>query len=138
MSEPIAELLSRFTPDAGGLDRDALLFAAGRASARPSRRWIALAGALAASQLLTLVLLWPQPAVVNAPMIVDKAPPKVGPAPHKEPSPEPSPSPSSLLVLQQQFLEKGDLPAPQHFSGDMVPDAPPLRAFSISSDIFSN
>ena len=60
MSEPLAERLSRFTPDAGKLDRDALLFAAGRASARPGRRWMALAGALAASQLLTLLFLWPR------------------------------------------------------------------------------
>ena len=40
MSEPILERLSRFTPDAGGLDRDALLFAAGRESARPNRGWM--------------------------------------------------------------------------------------------------
>ncbi len=60
MSEPLAERLSRFTPDAGKLDRDALLFAAGRASARPGRRWMALTGALAASQLLTLLFLWPR------------------------------------------------------------------------------
>ena len=46
MSEPLAERLSRFTPDGSGLDRDALLFAAGRASARPNRRWVALAAAL--------------------------------------------------------------------------------------------
>ena len=50
MSEPLAERLSRFTPDGAGLDRDSLLFAAGRASARPSRRWQALAAALAASR----------------------------------------------------------------------------------------
>src|SRR6185369_6958524 len=59
MSEPVSERLSRFTPDASGLDRDALLFEAGRASARPSWRWKGLAAALAASQLLTLWLLWP-------------------------------------------------------------------------------
>jgi hypothetical protein len=58
MSEPFIERLSRFTPDAGGLDRDALLYAAGRASARPNRAWIALAAALALTQPLSLVLLW--------------------------------------------------------------------------------
>ncbi len=61
MSEPFLERLSRFTPDAGGLDRDALLFAAGRASARPNRRWITLATLLANTQILSLVLLWPRP-----------------------------------------------------------------------------
>lgn len=59
MSEPFLERLSRFTPDAGGLDRDALLFAAGRESARPNRGWMTLATLLASTQVLSLVLLWP-------------------------------------------------------------------------------
>ena len=53
MSEPFLERLSRFTPNAGGLDRDALLFAAGRASARPNRAWIALATLLTSTQVLS-------------------------------------------------------------------------------------
>jgi hypothetical protein len=61
MSEPFLERLSRFTPDAGGLDRDALLFAAGRGSVRPNRGWITLATLLASTQVLSLVLLWPHP-----------------------------------------------------------------------------
>jgi hypothetical protein len=61
MSEPFLERLSRFTPDAGGLDRDALLFAAGRGSARPNRSWKTLATLLAGTQVLSLVLLWPKP-----------------------------------------------------------------------------
>ena len=61
MSEPFVERLSRFTPHAGGLDRDALLFAAGRGSVRPNRGWIALAALLANTQVLSLVLLWPRP-----------------------------------------------------------------------------
>jgi hypothetical protein len=59
MSESFLERLSRFTPDAGSLDRDAMLFAAGRASARPNRGWIALASVLASTQALSLALLWP-------------------------------------------------------------------------------
>jgi len=59
MSEPFLERLSRFTPDAGRLDRDALLFAAGRSSARPNRGWMTLASVLAGTQVLSLVLLWP-------------------------------------------------------------------------------
>jgi hypothetical protein len=61
MSEPFLERLSRFTPDAGRLDRDALLFAAGRGSVRPNRGWITLATLLAGTQALSLVLLWPHP-----------------------------------------------------------------------------
>ncbi len=62
MSEPFLERLSRFTPDAGGLDRDALLFAAGRASARPNRGWVTLASLRAGTQALSLGLLWPRAA----------------------------------------------------------------------------
>src|SRR5947209_8076619 len=59
--DPVIRQLSKFTPDGAGLDRDALLFAAGRASARPNRRWLALVGFLAASQLAVLgLLLLPQ------------------------------------------------------------------------------
>ena len=50
MSESFTERLSRFTPDGAGLDRDALLFAAGKASARPNRRWRILCSALATSR----------------------------------------------------------------------------------------
>src|SRR6476659_1457630 len=62
MSEPFIERLSRFTPDAGALARDFLLYAAGRASARTHRVWIALTAALAVTQPLSLILLWPPPA----------------------------------------------------------------------------
>ena len=55
MSEPSLERLSRFTPDAGSLDRDALLFAAGRSSARPNRGWMTLASLLAVALLLGAV-----------------------------------------------------------------------------------
>ena len=61
MSEPFLERLSKFTADAGGLNRDELLFAAGRSSARPNRLWKAMAAMLAASQALSLVLLLPVP-----------------------------------------------------------------------------
>ena len=59
MSERFLERLSRFSPDAGALDRDELLFAAGRRSARPNRGWKALAAGLATTQALSLVLMLP-------------------------------------------------------------------------------
>ncbi|HWB12127.1 MAG TPA: hypothetical protein VG826_23070 [Pirellulales bacterium] len=61
MSGPFLERLSRFTPDAGTLDRDDLLFAAGRASARPNRGWMCLSALLGASHVIALAVLWPQP-----------------------------------------------------------------------------
>jgi hypothetical protein len=66
MSEAFLERLSRFTPDAGRLDRDALLFAAGRGSARPNRGWKALVTLLAGSQALSLGLLWRYPTPSDA------------------------------------------------------------------------
>ncbi|HVX11649.1 MAG TPA: hypothetical protein VHC22_10750 [Pirellulales bacterium] len=65
MSEPLIERLSRFTPAASGLDRDALLFAAGRGSARPNRGWMLLSGFLATTQLVALGLFLPQAAGWN-------------------------------------------------------------------------
>lgn len=62
MSEPFLERLSRFTPHLGDLDRDALLFAAGRASARPNRLWKSLSAVLVATQALSLACLWPRSA----------------------------------------------------------------------------
>ncbi len=60
MSQEFLERLSRFTPDALGLDRDALLFAAGHSSVRPNRVWTTLATLLATTQALSLVAFWPR------------------------------------------------------------------------------
>ncbi|HEY7326537.1 MAG TPA: hypothetical protein VH592_02785 [Gemmataceae bacterium] len=124
MSEPLAERLSRFTPDATGLDRDALLFAAGRASVRPSRRWKALAGALVVSQLLTLVCLWP------------RIPPQQSPyspivQPHDPIIPPDESVPGSLSegALRAGTLSM-DFDRPEPIGDErMVPPSPPLRAY---------
>lgn len=70
--DPVFDKLTRFTPTASDLNRDAILFAAGRASAR-SRRWPVIAGVLAVTQAIMLgLLLLPaspkQPPVANAPL----------------------------------------------------------------------
>ena len=124
-NDELISRLSRFTPSAG-LDREALLFEAGRASARPSGRWMALAGALAASQLVLLVLLlWPRP-----------APPSNGPAPLPPPivsvEPPQPPSPSQLWNLREQALESDGnlLSSPPVEPG---PPEAPLRVFDVNS-----
>ena len=126
MSEPLAERLSRFTPNAASLDRDTLLFAAGRASVRPSRRWKLLASILATSQLLTLMLLWPhasQPVPLGNPSVASH-------------SSEPIPSPaldgrdiSTAWMLRQQALSADLLSAAPPANEPMAPSEPPLRAF---------
>lgn len=124
MSEPIAEILSQFTPDRGNLDRDALLFAAGRASVRPQRRWIALAGALATTQVLTLLLLpWSKP-----------APPNVGYADARPTAPAAAASPAegSILNLRRRAMEsEGEWPAATIIEPSTSPGAP-LLAFPAS------
>ena len=123
MSEPIAERLSRFTPDSGGLDRDALLFAAGRVSARSSRPWKAVAAALAVSQLLTLEFLWPR--TRTDPPMPPISPLVVAPSP-----PIPAPESSQPWLLSWRLLnDQGDLPLPVA-QDDLVADDPPLRASS--------
>lgn len=132
MSERFAEHLSRFTPDGAGLDRDALLFAAGRASARPGRRWAALAAALALSQALTLVVLWPAP-IVRTPAPVAETPPPT-------PAPEAPPRdgiPALWALAQHHFGPEGVPPRPQPVV-DLMPDPPPLRASLALYDGFTN
>src|SRR5262245_26248916 len=101
MSEPLAECLSRFTPNTTGLDRDTLLFAAGRASVRPSRRWQTLAGVLAVSQVLTLVCLWPRAAPPSSIPFVASKPSR----PDSAPEPQSQSNLAQWRALRQRMLE---------------------------------
>jgi hypothetical protein len=127
MSEPLPKGLNRFTPNPGGLDRDALLFAAGRASARTSRVWKVAAGALAVSQLLTLMLLWPRP----APPAVAPAPSPVAPAVIEPVVPAESDTDGPRLLSLRRNLpgSAADLSDGQGVE-DLIESGPPLRAFS--------
>jgi hypothetical protein len=125
MSEPFLERLSRFTPDAGKLDRDALLFAAGRASARPNRGWIAVASALASTQVLSLVLLWPHAAPHAGGLAMPVA---------NRIEPRERPSPEELRKMGMwsaagplQAVETEDSPSE---AVAVVESEPPLRAFA--------
>lgn len=122
MSKPLAEILSRFTPDGTRLDRDTLLFAAGRASARPNRRWQVFAGALAACQLLTLMALWPRTPSASF------RPPSVAVRPSELAAPLTPHDPSELGVLSEHLLASdGDWVSPAE-EGPMIAPEPPLRA----------
>jgi hypothetical protein len=129
MSQPLLERLSRFTPDAGGLDRDKLLYAAGRASARPNRGWIALAAALAVTQVLTVVLLWPRPAPPVAHTPPPAAQPAAPPAPPEPPTTDSPDSPGIWSVHHNlQEPEAEDRPSPDK-TVTVIDSGPPLRAF---------
>lgn len=127
MSEAFLEHLSRFTPDAGGLDRDALLFAAGRNSVRPNRGWAAVASLLAATQALSLVLLWPRPNLPGSlpTMSVETAPIPRGAL--EQPGPEAIGN-APYGPLARQSLRDPDLETKPAADIIFVDQEPPLRA----------
>jgi hypothetical protein len=120
--DPVTDRLARFTPSAGGLDRDALLFAAGRRSARSSRLWPAAVVLLAVSQVVTLIALWPSERV---------APPVVGPVPANSPPPKsvapPTPPASDVWTVRS---DPDVMPGPTPATGQFVTAGPPLTAGS--------
>jgi hypothetical protein len=128
MSEPFLERLGRFTPAAGNLDRDALLFAAGRAAARPNRGWITLVGALAATQALSLVLLWPHaaPPAIGAGVQVADSSSRLDAVERAGADRWTDPGVWSLAQGLQGH-EPDDQPAG---AGTLLDDGPPLRAFA--------
>jgi hypothetical protein len=124
VSEPFIERLSRFHPDGSNLDRNALLYRAGQASARRNRLWPWAAALLAVSQLVVLGALWPRPArqvaaLRSIPDFVDTS------------LPIRSPEPSELWVLSRQLLQSptGDFAPP--VSVEMTDADSPLRASAL-------
>ena len=121
MSEPI-ERLSQFTPHAGKLDRDALLFAAGRASALPNRGWQVITATLAGIQLLTLAILLPRPATVQETNIAQSLP-------LDSTTPDvPLPASSHIWSIHQNLK---DVPLDERFGDSLVliDTEPDLHAF---------
>ena len=115
MHGPVEESLSRFTPSPGGIDRDAILFAAGRSSARPDRKWPTLAALLALSQILTVgLLLSPGP-----------LPPPTTPLPVPIVPSEVAPPAPTIVRDWRSALDESPVPPPG--SDDLIPDEPPLR-----------
>jgi hypothetical protein len=128
--DPLAKQLRQFTPTSGALDRDALIFSAGRASAKKHVGWKALAGALAASQLLTVVLLWPR-AAANVPSAgIQDVATNQSDAEKPESMADETMLSFQLARMRQGFLAAGGEPAMPRISGPIVPDRPPLRAGS--------
>jgi hypothetical protein len=126
--DPVTDQLGRFTPSAPGLDRDAIVFAAGRRAARGSWLWKAAAGLLAASHAVTLVVLWPKPSAVPVPV---EPPPAVAPAPEPE-APSPSPGPDVWTAgSRPEVLLRSEPMTPVEF----VPSDPPLTARSAVPDL---
>ena len=126
MSESFLQRLSRFTPDAGSLQRDALLFAAGRGSARPGRGWKTLAMALAGTQSISLALLWPQ--LLSSPPSVPVPVATRSSSPVESRVVEPPVDPGMWSAASRlQDIETDARPAE---AVTFVDNEPPLRAFA--------
>ncbi len=113
MPEDVTHDLKAFTPV--GLDRDAVLFAAGKTAARRWAGWKWLAAGLLVSNAVTLgVLFWPKPVPPTPPVVAVDPPPVEVP-------PSPPPEPYSYIALRN-----GDVPPAARDAGGTpaLPSAP--------------
>ena len=131
MSEPFLERLSRFTPSAGGLDRDSLLFAVGRGSARPNRGWITVATLLANTQILSLILLWPRhtPPEGRLTVAAAVAPITLPPGYRTRRKFDPAPLPSQGAWWSRRRLIEPDKDELAVDSVTLIDSGPPLTIF---------
>lgn len=112
---PIEDALSRLVPAEPAIDRDALLFAAGRASA-PRSPWRAVAGLFAVTNVLTvLILTRPEPVRPTA------VPVPLVPGPWLDGPGFGSPGPLALTLPE---------PSPPIPADRLLPARPPLSAVS--------
>ena len=118
----MSESLRRFTPNAPGLERDAILYAAGRRSARGSWLWKALAGLFAVTQVITLLALWPRPQPVET---FVGPPSTVAPV---DPVPTPVSPPADVWTAGSRSEELPERPALSTI--EFVPSDPPLTVRS--------
>jgi hypothetical protein len=116
--DPLIQKLSRFTPSSSSVDRDAMLFAAARASASKARGWKLLATALAMSQTAMLAVWLAGPGADlrgarSGPLNIDKSMVFVVSAPVLPPV-----SPESYGSLMRH-LERDGLPMPEPLADPM-------------------
>jgi len=119
MSEDVTAKLARFTPT--GLDRDTVLFAAGKAAGRRAA-WKWLAAALAVSNAVTLTaLVWPRPTANEILTPARLGPPAEGA--DESPVGYPTPAPFSYSALMQNLDANG---SPAIADGSEAPRSAPL------------
>ena len=139
MSEPFLERLSRFTPSTG-LDRDGLLYEAGRRSARPNRAWTASTSVLAVTQVLSLVLLWPRmmPQAEERTLAANGPSIRAGESAMSEPSA--SDARGSLWAARHNISESSfnDRSSAGEDAGPFLESEPPLKAFTPSAASLMN
>jgi len=108
----MTDRLGRFTPSPLGLDRDAILFAAGQRSARSPRVWKVIVALLLVSQAATLVLLWPsspkESVVVPAAAVEVPVSEFVIPPPSNSPDVWSAGSPPEVVQSEKRKNETGE------------------------------
>ncbi len=129
---PLEEALRRLAPLPAALQRDRVMFEAGRASARSARPWQAAAATSAlAAVALGAVLLFhrPAPVVVERTIVLGAPPPAVEPAPPEErPDPGTAPTPPPVLSAPLAFGESEYLRRRRdviRWGVDVLPPPPP-------------
>ena len=128
--DPLTDALARFTP-AAGLDRDELLFRAGRASNRTGRLWRGAAVLLLATNATTLAFWLSSPA---QPGVVVETRPAPIPEHPVEPAPtEPETMPPSWIVTARRT---GELPPPPPGTDAPLIESKPLTIRSSRADPF--
>lgn len=129
----IEERLRRFRPKGGTIDRDSLLFAAGRASAQPNRLWKGLSAVLGVTQVLTLAYFFGSPTAAPTPIV--QAPRRnESVVPRRPVEARRRESSSNPARVSAQFLIDGILKSLERddivIEEQMVPSPPPLYASS--------
>ena len=130
--------LGKLAPCPAALDRDRLLFEAGRASARPGRLWqgAAAAASLTAAALALLLVLRPAPVTVVEPRVVYV---------HERPAPQPAPEDPATPPAEVATADD-EAPVPQteylrrrqevlRWGVDMLP--PPVPGTALSSPLLT-
>jgi hypothetical protein len=123
--DPLLGKLVRFTPHCAGVDRDELLFAAGRASAPKAHKWKLALAVLAICQVGTLAAWFAGVTVQKAPSI-----PLVKPAEQQKevpdlPAPSAAPDPAGSYVEIVRQWEHDGFPPPSSIA-DPMPSGPVL------------
>ena len=126
--DPLLQKLTRFTPTSDKIDRDAMLFAAGRAAGSTSRGWKLLAAGLAMSQAGMLAIWLATPSIdrlqlQSRPLVAEVSPdtPRL-----EQGSERQIESPESYGSLMRH-LERDGLPMPEP-AVDPLPASPALSA----------
>ena len=132
--DPLADRLGRFTPDTSGLDRAELLFQAGRASVGGQRLWPALAGLLALSHAVTLVVML-SPAGASRPVVTPPAQPAEPVAPALAPPGPVSPERDLGIVRAWPPVGDPDIGYVVQTVDQIVPAGPPLDALAIRAGL---